>query len=195
METLIAACRLLSDHARLFSLWEAARPYPYELVEEIEPSASASGRVSPTSHRLMHMGRLGMFHSEQGFEVRLLEVAHGLDLPHNLPMPPRLLSRMRGSHGLFLISKRSPLLSDDDLWFPAEDAAELANASDMRTTQKHLSLSRPMKPAAGVITPVMWVRELRILRRLLPGKDVYGRDYEIRRVSAEERSKHHMGTS
>ncbi len=50
------------------------------------------------------------------------------------------------------------------------------------TRQKHLGLSRPIKRDEGIVAPVFWVRELRILRKLLPGKDDEGEDYEIRRV-------------
>lgn len=52
----------------------------------------------------------------------------------------------------------------------------------MKTVQKHLPLSRPIKPAAEINTPVVWVRELRILRKLQAGQDEDGDDYEIRRV-------------
>ncbi|HEY3899669.1 MAG TPA: hypothetical protein VGM54_13700 [Chthoniobacter sp.] len=48
--------------------------------------------------------------------------------------------------------------------------------------QRHLALSRPIKRNEQIIAPVFWVRELRIMRKLLPGKDQEGKDYEIRRV-------------
>lgn len=53
----------------------------------------------------------------------------------------------------------------------------------MRTAQTHLPLSRPITPAVGITSPTVWIREVRILRKLLPGKDAEGKDYEIRRVS------------
>jgi hypothetical protein len=48
--------------------------------------------------------------------------------------------------------------------------------------QRHLALSRPIKRNDRITAPAFWVRELRILRKLLPGKDDEGNDYEIRRV-------------
>jgi len=49
--------------------------------------------------------------------------------------------------------------------------------------QRHLALSRPIKCHDSITAPIFWVRELRLLRKLLPGKDDEGNDYEIRRVS------------
>ena len=48
--------------------------------------------------------------------------------------------------------------------------------------QRHLALSRPIKRDNRITAPAFWVRELRILRKLLPGIDDEGNDYEIRRV-------------
>ncbi len=125
LERLIAACRLLSDHPRLLKLgarhdaalnraWKKSKPQPVRRSE-----------FRPLVIGLCHLGQLGMFRADDGYEVRLLDERAWA---HRAARSPEAAAFVLADarFAQLILDLEAIAASDDELWFPVEEAAELA---------------------------------------------------------------------
>ncbi|HEY3899670.1 MAG TPA: DEAD/DEAH box helicase family protein [Chthoniobacter sp.] len=124
LERLIAACRLLSDHQRLRQLATTHDAALTRSWKKSKPEPVQRGEFRPVVIGLCKSEQCGMFRSVDGYEVRMIDQsAWTRQVAESPEAAAFVLADARFAK--LVLDLEAISASDDELWLPTEEAAEL----------------------------------------------------------------------